>query len=60
MKDANDRDAVVRDTKLNHVPLDIAAAIPLADMVTGWSGLRRFGQHLECCGQQVGVPLGLF
>jgi hypothetical protein len=29
MKDADDRDAVVRDAKVNHVPLDIAAPIPL-------------------------------
>jgi hypothetical protein len=51
MKDANDRDPVIRDTKVNHVPFDMATAIPLTDMATGWSGSRRFGQHLESRGQ---------
>ncbi len=43
MKHANDGDAVVRDTKINHMPLDIAAAIPKTNMVTGWCGHRRIG-----------------
>jgi hypothetical protein len=59
MKDANNRDAVVGDAEINHMPLDIAAAIAPANMITRWSGLRRFGQHLECRGQQVGVSLSL-
>jgi hypothetical protein len=59
MKDANDRNAVVGDAEINHMPLDIAAAIALTNMITRWSGLRRFGQHLECRAQQVGVSLSL-
>jgi hypothetical protein len=43
MKDANDRDSVSRDAEVNHVPLNVAAAISLTDMVTGWSGLWRSG-----------------
>jgi hypothetical protein len=31
MKDANDRDTVIRDAKVNHVPLDITAAVPLTN-----------------------------
>jgi hypothetical protein len=54
-KDASNRDAVVGDAEINHMPLDIAAAITLANMITRGSGLWRFGQHLECRGQQVGV-----
>jgi hypothetical protein len=60
MKHANDPDTVIRDAKLNHMPLDIAAAVTMTNMFTGWSRLRRLGQHLECCRQQVRVPLGLF
>jgi hypothetical protein len=40
MKDANDRDTVFRDTEINYMPLDIAAAITLTNMMTGWSGVR--------------------
>ncbi len=59
MKHANDRDPVVRDTEVNHMPLDIAAAIPLTNILTSLSGLRRIGRHLKCSREQVGVPLGL-
>jgi hypothetical protein len=59
MKDANNRDAVVGDAEINHMPLDIAAAIVRSNMITRWSGLRRFGQQLECRDQQVGVSLSL-
>jgi hypothetical protein len=59
MKDANDCDAVVGDAEINHMPLDVAAAIALANMITRWRGLRRFRQHLECRGQQVGISLSL-
>jgi hypothetical protein len=31
MKDANDRDAVVSDAEINHMPLDIAATIGLGE-----------------------------
>jgi hypothetical protein len=48
MKDANDRDTVFRDTEINYMPLDIAAAITQTNMMTGRSGVRRIGQHLEC------------
>lgn len=41
------------------MPLNVAAAVPLANMVTGWSRPRRFGQRLEGRRQQVGVPIGL-
>jgi hypothetical protein len=47
MKDANNRDAVVGSAEINHMPLDIAAAIARSNMIARWSGLRRFGQHLE-------------
>ncbi len=53
MKDANNRDAVVGGAEINHMPLDIAAAIAGSNMITRRSGLRNFGQHLECRGQQV-------
>jgi hypothetical protein len=43
MKHANDRDAVIRNAKVNHMPLDVAATISLTNMITSWSGLRRFG-----------------
>jgi hypothetical protein len=59
MKDANDRDTIIRNSKVNHMPLDIAAAISVTNMVTGWRRLRRFGQCLKCRRQQVGVPHGL-
>jgi hypothetical protein len=59
MKDANNRDAVVGEAEINHMPLDIATAIARANMVARWSGLRRFGQRLECRGQQVGMSLSL-
>ena len=59
MVDANNRNAVVSDAELNHIPLDIAVALALANMITRGSGLRRFGQHLECRGHQVGVSLSL-
>jgi hypothetical protein len=59
MKDANNRDTVVGDAEINHMPLDIAAAVDPSNMITRWSGLRRFGQDLECRGQQVGVSLSL-
>jgi hypothetical protein len=60
MKDANNHDAVVGDAEIDHMPLDIAAAVAPSNLITRGSGLRRFGQFLECRGQQVGVPLGLF
>jgi hypothetical protein len=59
MKDANSRDAVVGDAEINHMPLDIAAAIARSNMITSRSGLRHFGQDFECRGQQVDVPLRL-
>ncbi len=59
MKDANNRDAVVGDAEINHMPFDIAAAIARSNMITRRSGLRCFGQDLECRGQQVGVSLRL-
>jgi hypothetical protein len=59
MKDANNGNAVLGDAEINHVSLDSAAAIALSNMITRWSGPRRFGQHLECRGQQVGVSLSL-
>ena len=59
VKDANNRDAVVGDSEINHMPLDIAAAIARSNMITRRSGLRRFGQDLERRGQQVGVSLSL-
>src|SRR6204780_3707753 len=60
VKDANNRDAVVGDSEINHMPLDIAAAIARSNMITRRRGLRRFGPDLECRGQQVGVSLSLF
>jgi len=42
VKDANNRDAVVGDSEINHMPLDIAAAIARSNMITRRSGLRRF------------------
>jgi hypothetical protein len=59
MKDANNRDTVVGDTERNHMPLDITAEIARSNMITCGSGLRRFGQDLECRSQQVGVSLSL-
>jgi hypothetical protein len=59
MQDANNRDAVVGDTEINHMPLDIAPAIARSNLITCRSGLRRFGQDLECRSQQVGVSLSL-
>jgi hypothetical protein len=59
MKDTNNRDTVIRDAKVNHVPLNIAASVPLTNMVARWSRLRRLGQHLEHRRQQVGVPFAL-
>lgn len=35
MQYANDSDTVIRDPKINHVPLDVAAAVPGTNMVTG-------------------------
>jgi len=35
MQHANDRDTVIRDAKVNHMPLDIAAAVSLTNMFTG-------------------------
>jgi hypothetical protein len=52
-KDANNRDAVVGDTEINHMPLDIAAPIARSNVITCRSGLRRFGRGLECRSQQV-------
>jgi hypothetical protein len=60
VKHANDRDPVFRDSKVNHMPLDITAAVPLTNVVTRRSRVRQFGQSLECRCQQVGLPLGLF
>jgi len=40
MKHWNDRDTVVRDAKVNHMPLHITAAVPWTNMVTGWSRFR--------------------
>ena len=51
---------IVRDTKVNHMPLDTMATVPFTDMIASWSGLRRICQYLERRRQQVGVPLGLF
>ena len=34
MKNANNRNAVVSDAEINNMPLDIAAAIALANMIT--------------------------
>jgi len=50
MKDANNRDAVLGDAEINHMPLDVAAAIARSNMITRWSGFWSFGQHLECRG----------
>jgi hypothetical protein len=47
------------DTVSEQRPLDIAAAVAPSNMFPRWSGLRRFGQQLECRGQQVGVSLNL-
>jgi hypothetical protein len=59
MKDANNRDAVVDDAEINHMPLDIAAAIARSNMIASRIGLRRFGQDFECRGQQVDLSLTL-
>ena len=59
MKDANNRDAVVGEAEINHMPFDIAAAIARSNMITRRSGLRRFSQDLEGRSQQVGVALSL-
>ena len=40
---ANDRDTVIGYAKVNHMPLDISAAVPLATMLTDWSRFWRFG-----------------
>jgi hypothetical protein len=60
MKDANERDTVIREAKVNHMPLDITAVVPLTNMITGWNRVRRFGQDLERRRQQLDVSLSLF
>jgi len=44
MKDANNRDAVVGEAEINHMPFDIAAAIARSNMITRRSGLRRLAK----------------
>jgi hypothetical protein len=41
MKNANDRDAVRRDAEVNHMPPNVAAAVSLANVVTGGRSATR-------------------
>ena len=40
IKDTNDRNTIGRDSKVNHVQLNIASAVFLTNMVTGGCRLR--------------------
>jgi len=40
MQHANDRDTVIRDAKVDHMPLNITSAVSLTNMVTGRCQLR--------------------
>ena len=52
VKHPNDRDSVFGDAKVNHMPLDIAAAVPQTNMAARWSlrlnalASKRFGLPL--------------
>ena len=59
MQDTNDRDAVWRDAKVKHVPLNTPAAIAQTNVVTcrGYLGrLRQFGKGRR---QDIYVTIGL-
>ena len=55
---ANNRDAVVGDAEINHMPLDIAAAIARSNMITSRSGLRplHFRLAVQCIGAGCSTP----
>jgi len=40
MQDSNDGNSIVRDAKVNDVPLNTATPVTRADVITGW---RNFG-----------------
>ena len=59
MQDANDGNAVRGDAKINHVPLNIVAAIAGPDMIASRGNHWRACQLAKGGGQHVDVPVGL-
>src|SRR5690348_15506916 len=59
MQDANDGTAIRCDTKIDHVPLNIVAAIAGPDMIASRGNHWRACQLVKGGGQHVDVAVGL-
>lgn len=57
MQDADDGNAVIRVTEINHMSLNAAAAIASTDVVTARHCFRRLRQFSECIRQNRGIAI---